>query len=342
MLDWNLLNNMNKRISIIIPVYNVEKYIAKCIQSLLSQTYDNFEAVLVNDGSPDNSIGVAKQLIGDDARFIFLDKKNGGQASARNLGLDHISGDYVAFLDSDDYLKNDFLEKILKEFGHNPALDIVACGYKQVDDHENTLWGIMPNAKGYYEHNDILFRYEYLDYSVCNKVYRRSVWENHRFIDGIIYEDKEVLPRLCYQKNIGVVEEYLYYYVRRQGSTMNSYNLQRSVESMAYVYRSFYEFLKSVKIYDDYKDYYQEAYIKYCFYQHLYMILAYSNSYEADCVYLAENINTNIINAQNINRYYGVFSKQFMMLIFFKNSPVFLKKILNLKLGLVRLFKRSK
>ena len=88
---------MTPLVSIIIPVYKVEKYIEKCMQSLLDQTYDNFEALVVDDGSPDSSITLAKELVGNDSRFIFFEKENGGQGSARNLGLDHAKGEYIAF-----------------------------------------------------------------------------------------------------------------------------------------------------------------------------------------------------------------------------------------------------
>lgn len=333
---------MQITISIIVPVYNVEQYITKCVQSLLDQTHENFEAIFVDDGSTDHSIEIAKRLVRNDARFIFLEKKNGGQASARNLGLDHVSGNYIAFVDSDDYIQSDFLEKMLTAFDEDKSLDIVMCGYQQVDNAENTLWKIMPNPQKYYEHNDILFRQEYIDYSVCNKMYTRSVWDNFRFIEGIIYEDKEILPRLCYQKNISVIQEYLYYYVHRQGSTMNSYRLQKSLTSMLFVYRSFYQFLESAHVENEYQDYYQEAYIKYCFYQHLYMILAHSPQYQLDCQYLITNIDTKIVSLNNVRKYYGIASKQFMTFMLFKISPVLMKNVLNLKLGLQRLLKRSR
>ena len=99
--------NVTHCFSVIVPVYNVEKYIEKCIQSLLDQTYHKFEALIIDDGSVDRSIEIAKQLVKDDPRFLFFKKENGGLSSARNCGLDHATGDYIALLDSDHYCAND-------------------------------------------------------------------------------------------------------------------------------------------------------------------------------------------------------------------------------------------
>ena len=92
-------------ISVIIPVYNVEEYIEHCIKNILLQTYTNIEVIIVNDGSLDNSITIAKKLTEDDSRFIFLDKENGGQSDARNAGLDIATGDYIFFCDPTDTLR---------------------------------------------------------------------------------------------------------------------------------------------------------------------------------------------------------------------------------------------
>ena len=91
-------------ISIVIPVYNVEAYIEHCIHNILSQTYRNLEVIIVNDGSPDDSIKIAKELTKDDSRFIYIDKENGGQSDARNVGLDCASGEYIFFCDPDDFM----------------------------------------------------------------------------------------------------------------------------------------------------------------------------------------------------------------------------------------------
>ena len=99
-------------ISIVIPVYNVEEYIEHCIHDILSQTYRNLEVIIVNDGSLDESISIAKELTKDDSRFIYIDKENGGQSDARNVGLDYASGDYIFFCDPDDFMFEKTIENL--------------------------------------------------------------------------------------------------------------------------------------------------------------------------------------------------------------------------------------
>ena len=137
---------MNHKISIIIPVYKVEPYIEKCMQSLLDQTYTNFEALIVDDGSPDQSINLAKNIVGNDKRFIFLQKKNGGVPSARNYGLDQATGNYIAFLDSDDYFSPNFLKHMLNAILDSKA-DISICDINIVNNNGKALGHINQNLE---------------------------------------------------------------------------------------------------------------------------------------------------------------------------------------------------
>lgn len=332
---------MSSKISIIIPVYNVEQYIAKCIQSLLDQTYHSFEALIIDDGSSDESIKIAKALVGNDSRFIFLEKENGGLSSARNFGLDHATGDYILFLDSDDYLEKDCLEKVLLAFVSQPDIDIVIFGFNIVDENRILIQQKISCLDQYDKLNDILLSKNTLSFNVADKVYRKKLWNDLRFIEGIIYEDKQLMPQLLFEKKLYILNKFLYCYVQRNGSIMHSYNLKRSVESTLIIYIKYKEFLIFKELYAQYQDYYQEAYIKYCFYQHLYMILAHSSQYKLDCQYLITNIDTKIVSLNNVRKYYGFASKQFITFMLFKISPVLMKNVLNLKLGLQRLLKRS-
>ena len=103
--------NMNLLVSVVIPVYNAEKYIHKCIDGILSQTYHNTEIILVDDGSADNSLSICKEYAQKDSRIRVFSKENGGVSSARNMGMDEATGCYLMFLDSDDWLENDTIEK---------------------------------------------------------------------------------------------------------------------------------------------------------------------------------------------------------------------------------------
>ena len=120
------------KISIIIPVYNVETYIHKCIGSVLAQTYRNIEVILVDDGSPDNSGIICDEYAKKDKRVIVIHKKNGGLSDARNAGIDAATGDYIVFVDSDDYIAPDMIEKLYETQKRNNA-DITVCGYRWVE-----------------------------------------------------------------------------------------------------------------------------------------------------------------------------------------------------------------
>ena len=106
-------------ISIIVPIYNVEKYLRQCLDSIQDQSYQNFECLLINDGSPDNSADICKEYVSKDPRFRYIEKENGGVSSARNLGLEHSKGEYITFIDSDDWVDLDYLEVLhskIKEY----------------------------------------------------------------------------------------------------------------------------------------------------------------------------------------------------------------------------------
>ncbi|WP_077925984.1 glycosyltransferase family 2 protein [Wohlfahrtiimonas larvae] len=317
----------NALVSIIVPVYNVEKYITKCIQSLLDQTYKNFEAIIVDDGSLDNSIQIAKSLVGDDSRFIFLEKENGGQGSARNIGIDHATGQYISFLDSDDYFSHDFLKKMLDPLQKNAFIDITMCGYQRVKEDGSIIDSFMPNITYYKNNKDILLSYEYINYGVCNKVYRMEVWNNYRFNTAITYEDKEILPIVIHNCSLHLIDEYLHFYVYRKGSTMNTYSRQKSVSSVLYIYDKYLEFLTTEKLYEQYKDYYEKSYIKFCFYRQISMLLSFSDSYVQDSKYLMKQLDLNIIANKKIIRLFGMCSKVTLSLLMFKVSPRLLKSL---------------
>ena len=126
-------------ITIIVPIYNVEKYLRQCLDSVLNQTYQNFECLLINDGSPDNSAGICKEYVDKDARFHYFEKENGGLASARNFGIKYSKGKYITFIDSDDWVESDYLEVLhskIKEYN----TDFVISSYKKFDMDEDCFY----------------------------------------------------------------------------------------------------------------------------------------------------------------------------------------------------------
>ena len=123
-----------KLISVIVPVYNTEKYLEKCVMSILNQTYKNLEIILIDDGSTDNSPQICDSLAEKDNRITVIHQPNGGVSSARNTGLDNTHGDYIMFVDSDDYIAPNMIEFLSENIGDT---DIAMCGYNSVDENGN-------------------------------------------------------------------------------------------------------------------------------------------------------------------------------------------------------------
>lgn len=206
--------NYKPGISVIIPVYNVENYIGKCIDSVLNQTFQDFEIIIVNDGSTDNSQNVIDELLHSYPEKIRSFKKdNGGLSSARNYALDRAKGEYVTFLDSDDYLDSDYLEVHYKEaMTHNS--DMVISGQKKVSEDGSIIkrlkYPVQKNP------NTILRRL-----NISGKIYKRSYIEKHkmRFADGKIYEDDPFnLVMLFLAENLRILDYEGYNQLVRAGS----------------------------------------------------------------------------------------------------------------------------
>ena len=205
------------KVSVIVPVYNVEQYIEKCLLSIKDQTLTDFECLIINDGTKDNSIEVAKRVVGDDSRFKFFDKENGGLSDARNFGIEKTSGEYLCFIDSDDYIAPDLLELTYKMGKENDS-DIVCFDMYYVNEDGSLEYSWGSNYKGtsnYKDNKEIIFS----NNSANNKIYKSSFMKDKRFFKGMWYEDLAVIPTwIAAANNMAHVYKPLYYYVQRQGS----------------------------------------------------------------------------------------------------------------------------
>lgn len=218
----------NIRISIIIPVYNVERYIEDCIQCIKEQTYTNFEAIFVNDGSTDKSGYILDQAAKKDERFIVIHKENGGAAETRNYGLDKCSGEYVCFIDSDDIVSKKFLE-ILLDTIVKCECDIVQCNYKRIQQRvlpmseidEQTPSGVRIISNIQMLNN--IYSAENINTIIpCNKIYRKELFDDIRFPEGIMFEDEVASAKVAYRaEKIGLIDNVLYYYFQNEESVMN-------------------------------------------------------------------------------------------------------------------------
>lgn len=210
------------KVSVIVPVYNVEKYIFKCINSIKNQSLRDFECLIIDDGSKDNSISIAKELILDDNRFTILTKNNGGLSDARNYGLKYAKGEYVCFVDSDDYIDENML-KLTYDMAKKHDSDIVCFDLYYVFDYDNKIskGADFKEVSSYKEDKSIIFN----NNSANNKLYRGQFLQNKQFIKDMWYEDMAVIPVwIAEANNMSYVDKPLYYYVQREGSISHSAN----------------------------------------------------------------------------------------------------------------------
>lgn len=225
---------MQHLVSIIVPVYNVEKYLRKCIDSIINQTFQNIEIILVNDGSKDSSGQICDDYKLKDRRIIVIHKENGGLSSARNAGLDIAKGDYVMFVDSDDYVEPQFCEVPLK-LALKKNVDIVSFGYNKVFDNGQNLNRktnnprLIDSSEGIKEiivKKDIIFSFAW------NKLYRLSLFNDVRYPIGKTYEDQATTYLLFHKAmQIYVADAILYNYVYRKSSISADWDKPEAIET---------------------------------------------------------------------------------------------------------------
>lgn len=212
-----------KLVSVIVPVYNVENYIKKCLGSILNQSYANLEIILVDDGSKDASGRVCDEYADLDSRVRVYHKENGGLSSARNLGLDHASGEYIIFIDSDDYFAEDAIELLVKYIVKYKA-DISVGRLKDVDGTYIPDKEVKKHySKGVVLSSEELMREICLNritgISACGKLYKKELFENIRYPVGKLYEDVYTTPRIVMQTDRAVfIDRTIYFWVQRNSS----------------------------------------------------------------------------------------------------------------------------
>lgn len=227
-------------ISVVIPVYKVEKYLDRCIRSVVSQTYSNLEIILVDDGSPDQSGKICDEWAKKDKRITVIHKENEGLSDARNAGLDIASGEYIAFVDSDDYINPEMYRRMYDKLKENNA-DLSICGYCRVDELNDSGLRIDNVCVG-----EIIDKKEALRnickssayVAVWNKLYKRHLFQNIRFPKGKIEEDLFVMPRIfdnC-SKIVSVSDNY-YYYMQSPNSISRGNKAVRHLDGIEAYYR---------------------------------------------------------------------------------------------------------
>lgn len=209
-------------ISIVVPVYNVEKYVGHCIQSILNQTYNKFELILVDDGSTDDSGKLCDEWAEKDNRIVVIHKENGGLSDARNAGIEIAKGEYLAFVDSDDYISPSMYQRLFSSVNNYDA-DIAMCLAYNIYDDDSTYYDIEFGNLTIFQKNEILkslFNHK-LNNFAWNKLYKRELFNDIRYPKGKIYEDLFTTYRLLDKCNKVVLDSsQLYYYRIRKDSIM--------------------------------------------------------------------------------------------------------------------------
>lgn len=208
------------KITAIVPVYNVEKYIAKCLESIKCQTMNDFECLIINDETKDNSIEIASKIIDGDNRFKIINKKNGGLSDTKNIGISAAQGEYLCFIDSDDYVDKTLFEKTYNmAVKHNSDITCFDLFYEYENGDRKLSKGGYIEVESYINDRNLL----YINNSSNNKLYRTDFMKSKSFIKGMWYEDLAVVPVWVAQaNNVSYVDEPLYYYVQRDGSISHS------------------------------------------------------------------------------------------------------------------------
>ena len=217
---------MSKLVSIIVPVYKVEQYLKRCMDSVLNQTYKNIEIILVNDGSPDNCPALCDEYAKIDSRVRVIHKENGGLSSARNVALDSVKGDYVFFVDSDDWLALDTLE-VLNEYLEKDY-DMISFQRTYLTEEKVVEKGEKnPKDMDVSQYIDASFLGRY-DFFVTTKIFKAEVFNNVRFLEGRNYEDLEIMHRLFPGMNKVVGLDYMlyYYWKGNEGAITNTITMK--------------------------------------------------------------------------------------------------------------------
>lgn len=241
------------KVSIIIPVYNVENYLDRCLKSVEKQTYKDIEVIIVDDGSPDNSYKIIDEYVKRNNNFISYKIENSGQGGARNFGIDKSTGEYIVFLDSDDYIAYDCIEKLVSA-AISEKSDIVVCSCFDVKEDGTIIAkienNILSGTTSIYNSPEILFN----RVAPWGKMFKRSVLGDLKFVTRVWYEDMRLIPKFYLNaEKITYIDKALFYYVQRTGSTMNNSNAIKNLDIID-AFEDLIAYYKEKNVYDKFKE----------------------------------------------------------------------------------------
>lgn len=225
------------RISVIVPVWNVEGFLDECLESIAVQTYGDFEVVMVDDGSTDASAEICRQWVDKDMRFRLVQKVNGGPSSARNVGLENAKGEYIVFVDSDDILHKRYIETLIEIIDGKKIYSIVGTDFIRFGNSAQVDINGLYNVTEFHHYlpedayKKLLYQNDFINSAPWGKLFKREAIEGIWFKEGILYEDLEwmarVLEKMPKSKRVGLCDAPLYFYRKREGSLIETFSRGR-------------------------------------------------------------------------------------------------------------------
>ena len=240
------------RISVIVPVYKVERFLPKCVDSILKQTHSNLEVILVDDGSPDGSGAICDAFAEKDSRVRVIHQKNGGLSHARNAGIQAARGDYLSFVDGDDWIEPDTYEAMLPLTEKYGARIVCAGRYDENDATGEISVGLCPAREEVLPGTEVvrrIFRWDGLDSSACDKLFHRELFQNIRFPVGRVVEDVPTIYRVVLlAEKAAMLPKPVYHYVHRG----------KSITTTSFSEKTFHTSQNAAKVYEDIRENYPE------------------------------------------------------------------------------------
>lgn len=313
------------KVSVIVPVYNVEEYLARCLDSLVNQSLKDIEIIVVNDGSPDNSQKIIDNYCKKYKNIKSFIKENGGVSDARNFGIEKAQGEYIAFVDGDDYVSNDMYQKMYDK-AKLGNFDIVVCDLNYV--YEN---GEIKRVSSKIEKDTVDIKKTYVNMYPCvwNKIFKRELFNTGiRFKKGVWFEDVDFLYKIFpFIKNIGVVKEPFNQYVQREGSITKTFDkrLYNYIDN----WNGMVEYYKKNNLYEEYKLELEYCYVRYIYATFIKQACKYNYKDYMDAVDSAiSNVRKNFPKYKK-NKYFYKSLKGIYMLMFNKRIAKIIYKRYN-------------
>jgi len=313
------------KVSVIVPVYNVEAYLEKCLDSLVNQTLKDIEIIVVNDGSPDNSKEIINKYAKKYKQIKAYDKENGGLSDARNFGLKKATGEYIAFIDSDDYVSTDMYKKMYeKAVGGN--FDMVVCDLNYVYENSEEIKRAYSNIKN--DTTDIKNTMINIYPAAWNKIFKKKLFtKGIEFKKGVWFEDVEFIYRLLpHIKTIGVVHEPFNQYLQRTGS------ITQSVDPRIYHYidnwNGIVKYYQDNNFYEKYQKELEYSYVRYMYATFVKQASKYNYDDFLEAVDKAiENVKNNFPKYRKNKYFYKSFKGIYLLLFNKKLAKLVYKKI---------------